>query len=463
MEPDQSCDDHDEQQRRTTTPASSTITIDLTNEDDDDVVILSPVPASHTKIKHEPTDELIIPPLPVLEESPFDHEEKPLIHESENLLAKLLSQYNATTGTTDESTNPQDEYHAAFDAVVRKQAEMAERKAQGTTNEDRHDEYELWVLEEKLSQITKLKAKEKAYEDQTKQHSMFVDDNNEDDDDDNDDNDDKMNLEFEEDDDQGYKEAAEVSDPQQARAKERKKPIRNNRAKSTKVRKNISAKQPRRRRANSPVMLNLGSLLRNDIVANAAANQGAGEQPTFQTKNKKNALAALIASIPKEHQSTTHGMKTKLDQACKQFRWRGQGSMMADGNGQWRLKGMRSSLKHFQLLGAQWGCEKEAGSYAPYGGIIADTMGFGKTIQALTIMVENQPMAMARNQTTLIVCTAALCTQWLEEIRKHVEDKIMAPVKIERTGHRTEGYSDSDIVEQLRAYKVVITTYTEVS
>ena len=126
-------------------------------------------------------------------------------------------------------------------------------------------------------------------------------------------------------------------------------------------------------------MLNMGSLIRNDVVGDAMANQGLREQPGFEGKrNKKDALNALIASIPKEQQDTAYGMRTNLNNACKQFRWRGPGSMRPDGHNGWKLKGMSSSLKHFQLQSAAWGVGRENGATAPFGGILADTMGYGK-------------------------------------------------------------------------------------
>lgn len=125
-------------------------------------------------------------------------------------------------------------------------------------------------------------------------------------------------------------------------------------------------------------MLNIGSLLRNDIVADAHANQGAGEQPSFKgLTTKRGALDALIASIPKENRNVTRGERTALENAAKRFRWRGRGSMQVKEDG-WRLKGMRTSLKNYQLLSAAWGCDREAGDNPPYGGILADTMGYGK-------------------------------------------------------------------------------------
>lgn len=129
-----------------------------------------------------------------------------------------------------------------------------------------------------------------------------------------------------------------------------------------------------------PTMTNIGSLLRNDIVGDARANQGAGEQPNLNgIRNKRDALAALIGSIPLAERG--RGEKAAFENAAKQFRWKGRGSMQVKDGG-WRLKGMTTSLKNFQLLSAAWGCEREAGTEAPFGGMLADTMGYGKVSRA---------------------------------------------------------------------------------
>ena len=99
-----------------------------------------------------------------------------------------------------------------------------------------------------------------------------------------------------------------------------------------------------------PSTMNFGSLFHNDIIAIAQENQRKENQPIFTSKNKAKALSELISSMPEEQQKV-HGIDLKeLNLATKKFT--GWGSMKADGAGKWKLKGMRSSLHHYQLLGA---------------------------------------------------------------------------------------------------------------
>lgn len=78
----------------------------------------------------------------------------------------------------------------------------------------------------------------------------------------------------------------------------------------------------------------------------------------------------------------------------------------------------------------------------------------------ITIMVENQPKANAKNRTTLIVVPASIVSQWVSEIATHTDDSVMESVCVYRSGSRIESW---DVCKTLQQYQVVITTYNEVS
>jgi hypothetical protein len=96
--------------------------------------------------------------------------------------------------------------------------------------------------------------------------------------------------------------------------------------------------------------VNFGSLLSNDLISIAQQNQTRESQPTFTSKTKTIALTELISSMPKEQQKLYQVDKRELNLASQKFN--GKGSMRSDGAGGWKLKGMKSSLHHYQLLGA---------------------------------------------------------------------------------------------------------------
>lgn len=128
-------------------------------------------------------------------------------------------------------------------------------------------------------------------------------------------------------------------------------------------------------------MLNIESLFDNDIISAAQANQSKGDLPSFKSKKKDEAFKELIASMPKDQQKLANVDKRALEKATKVFN--GHGSMKADGDSNWKLKGMRCSLKAFQVLGVAFMRERENSASRPHGGLDADVMGLGIMISYL--------------------------------------------------------------------------------
>jgi SNF2 family DNA or RNA helicase len=67
---------------------------------------------------------------------------------------------------------------------------------------------------------------------------------------------------------------------------------------------------------------------------------------------------------------------------------------------------------------------RELGQEGPYGGLLADAMGLGKTLQMLATMVGNPPtkaQVKSGMKATLIVLPASAIRQWMDEIQIHVE------------------------------------------
>jgi hypothetical protein len=241
-----------------------------------------------------------------------------------------------------------------------------------------------------------------------------------------------------------------------AKKKEPKAPkTRVSKAKDKKV---DGVPRPKRDRSHKgPKMLNIDSLFHNDIVSAAQANVGKAIQPGFTSTNKKDALAELIASIPEEERTTHNADKNALDKATKSFT--GHAAMKADGNNGWRLRGMQTSLYHYQLLGAAFMRERENSSTRPYGGLQSDEMGLGKTVTCLANIVDGQAPPNSPNRTTLIVCPGGLCSQWLNEIKKHVLPTTFQDVVVYRAGGRIESSNPTKTMSNM---DIIITSYNEV-
>ncbi|KAF7860763.1 hypothetical protein EAF04_008281 [Stromatinia cepivora] len=103
----------------------------------------------------------------------------------------------------------------------------------------------------------------------------------------------------------------------------------------------------------------------------------------------------------------------------------------------WLLKGMKTSLWHHQLLGVHFMMGREFSIEGPKGGINADAMGLGKTVEMLAAIVANpRPKGAIKKKIgpTLIICPACIIDQWESEIEKHLEDDKYQNVLVFRGG-----------------------------
>ncbi|KAI0428284.1 P-loop containing nucleoside triphosphate hydrolase protein [Xylaria sp. FL1042] len=95
------------------------------------------------------------------------------------------------------------------------------------------------------------------------------------------------------------------------------------------------------------------------------------------------------------------------------------------GNELGRIEGMSSTIRDYQTVGAAFMVRHERSRNDCRGGIIADDMGIGKTVQAIVCMKVNSPSRRAMDEhrgTTLIIApNQGLMKQWAEELSRHAE------------------------------------------
>ncbi|EHK20841.1 uncharacterized protein TRIVIDRAFT_123065, partial [Trichoderma virens Gv29-8] len=98
-------------------------------------------------------------------------------------------------------------------------------------------------------------------------------------------------------------------------------------------------------------------------------------------------------------------------------------------NGRWKLKGMETALESYQLTAVAWMVKRELARGKPFGGLLADAMGMGKTVMSLACIVGNQAdVEHARDfcrATLVVVSNKTFGKQWEEEAQKHCK----APIK----------------------------------
>ncbi|PSN62122.1 hypothetical protein BS50DRAFT_561205 [Corynespora cassiicola Philippines] len=196
------------------------------------------------------------------------------------------------------------------------------------------------------------------------------------------------------------------------------------------------------------------SLFTSDIFSQQP-DEDAPEQPTFQSRRKTDALRELISAIPLEDKKARSDMSSLLA-ATKDFT--GRGSVKADGKGGWLVKGMKTPLKGYQILGAAFMRRRENASEEPRGGLSADQMGLGKTLMMLANIVNGcSPMKTKVKKTTLLVASPTLLSQWKREIEKHTN----CGLRLLRygPGNRIDSNQPFDV---LQLHDIVLTTYNEI-
>lgn len=219
----------------------------------------------------------------------------------------------------------------------------------------------------------------------------------------------------------------------------------------------------------------LGSMMNSNIFQDQAANQDAPDLPEIRETRKADALKQLLNSVSKEHRSKAITEKKELYNASRKFK----PAARPDGNGGWKVTGMTSSLKNYQLVGGGFMRERENDEQRPFGGICADvstpfsyshaelgtnllqSMGLGKTVVMIANIINSRPKKPIPDEpgATLIVLPASLVTQWAREFKKHVKESLKLKVLIYRAGNRPEA---NDVPEFLARFDAVLTTYYEV-
>ncbi|PMD36328.1 hypothetical protein L207DRAFT_435119 [Hyaloscypha variabilis F] len=206
----------------------------------------------------------------------------------------------------------------------------------------------------------------------------------------------------------------------------------------------------------------LEDLMTNDPISDRLQNpifNVEPEAPMPGQHRKESQFQMLFANIPtgdgsKANAKDVNNDKKALKEASRSFGY----AQVKALDGKWLIKGMKSTLYHHQLLGAQWMVQRELSSQPPHGGLLADSMGLGKTVQTLACMVGNPPGPediKRKVKTTLIVVPATVIDQWLDEIRIHAKRDTFPKIMRYKSSSRIP-------MEVLEDLDIVVTSYSEV-
>ncbi|KAI1811533.1 P-loop containing nucleoside triphosphate hydrolase protein [Poronia punctata] len=91
----------------------------------------------------------------------------------------------------------------------------------------------------------------------------------------------------------------------------------------------------------------------------------------------------------------------------------------------YQVEGMKTPIRDYQVVGAGFMVRRERTRGGCRGGIIADDMGIGKTVQSIACMVSHRPSRKAlqedRGATLIVVPNQGLIQQWKDELLRHTD------------------------------------------
>ena len=240
----------------------------------------------------------------------------------------------------------------------------------------------------------------------------------------------------------------------------------------------LGGKQPGRRSKKHARNI-VESLTASNVYDDANANLKKTAIPVLTGTRKKEAMANLIASVPLDESKVAQAITdknailkaTKILGKCSVARKKVederaekiQDDDLQEKEGAWELKGMTSALFHHQVQGAAKMKEREIGVDEPLGGILADSMGFGKTLMVIAAMISNPPEKDEEHRSTLIICSPAVISQWDQEIDKHTDDSVF----LESIKHHgitrlsNKGKSGRRAMSKMESADIVLSTYSE--
>jgi hypothetical protein len=138
----------------------------------------------------------------------------------------------------------------------------------------------------------------------------------------------------------------------------------------------LSAKAPRKtansKRETERALKQASSLFNSNVFDQQAGADGREQPELGRSRNKQDALKELIASLPIEDKRQARSDMTVILAATKDFR--GHGAVKAVDGG-WLVKGMKTTLKGYQILGSAFMRRREDAVEEPRGGLMADQMG----------------------------------------------------------------------------------------
>ncbi|KAL0930334.1 SNF2 family domain-containing protein [Colletotrichum truncatum] len=181
-----------------------------------------------------------------------------------------------------------------------------------------------------------------------------------------------------------------------------------------------------------------------------------GALPSGLEKKVANELRRKQITAHKNQGSNNRRSNTQADDLKEATKLFGHGRVECLEGNKYQIKGTNIRLHQWQLNPVAWMVKREVARTPPFGGILADAPGMGKTVMSLSCIAGNPPIQKdieEYSRTTLIVLPkASVRDQWVAEVKQGI--KSVRTYCYTRKSHHGTG-------ARLADYDIILTTFTE--
>ncbi|KAH6605379.1 hypothetical protein Trco_007086 [Trichoderma cornu-damae] len=200
---------------------------------------------------------------------------------------------------------------------------------------------------------------------------------------------------------------------------------------------------------------NGSSLLTSEACSSVSDGHPLLPMEPIKARTHAEQFAQIQASIPQGYDTRRKITQSQdLKEAAKVFGYKKVEAL----DGDWKLKGMETAMRSHQITAVAWMVKRELAPMEPFGGILADAMGMGKTIMSLACIIGNpaddEHIKKFCKTTLVVVPSKTIALQiatYKELITQYPDNKILKTLD--------EKYGSDDISYKRELDKIVGTLF----